>query len=85
MPGQAVADIRIAEPAFYVRHRWPQPGLYVFRTYYGSMNKAFAALDEHAWRAFAQDLPDLMARRNHSGAATLVLPSRYPWVVERKA
>ena len=57
----------------------------VFRTYYGPMNKTFAALDADKQAAFTQDLLALMDARNRSGDATLVLPSEYlEVVIERK-
>lgn len=84
--GQAASDIRIAERAFVFRYRSPQHWLEVFRTYYGPINKAFAALDESRQQAFAQDLLELMAGLNRSGDDTLVLPSPYlEVVVDRKA
>ncbi len=79
--GQAAAEIRTTERAFVFRYRSPQHWLDMFRTYYGPMNKAFAALDASGQQAFAQDLLDLMARLNQSGDATLVLPSPYLEVV----
>ena len=79
--GQAAAEIRSTERAFVFRYRSPQHWLDMFRTYYGPMNKAFAALDASGQQAFAQDLLDLMARLNQSGDATLVLPSPYLEVV----
>jgi SAM-dependent methyltransferase len=86
MFGAAAAGIRIAEQAFVFRYRSPQHWLEMFRTYYGPINKALAALDENGQQAFAQDLLDLMGRLNRSGDDTLVLPSPYlEVVVERKA
>ena len=79
--GQAAAEIRTTERAFVFRYRSSQHWLDMFRTYYGPMNKAFAALDGSGQQAFAQDLLDLMARLNQSGDATLVLPSPYLEVV----
>ena len=79
--GQAAAEIRTTERAFVFRYRSSQHWLDMFRTYYGPMNKAFAALDASGQQAFAQDLLDLMARLNQSGDATLVLPSPYLEVV----
>ncbi len=45
------------------------------------MNKTFAALDAERQAAFQQELMALMAARNRSGDATLVLPSEYLEVV----
>lgn len=81
--GQA-ADIRVAEREFVFRYRSPQHWLDMFRTYYGPMNKAFAALDEEKQQAFAQDLMGLMARLNRAEDGTLVLPSQYLEVVAER-
>ncbi len=53
----------------------------VFRTYYGPMNKTFAALDADQQAAFAQDMLALMERGNRSKDRSLVLPSEYLEVV----
>jgi hypothetical protein len=58
-----------------------QHWLDVFRTYYGPMNKTYAALDAQRQKAFTDDLLKLMALRNRSGDVTLVLPSEYLEVV----
>jgi SAM-dependent methyltransferase len=71
---------------FIFRYRSPEHFLEVFRTYYGPMNKTFAALaaepDKQA--AFTRDLLALMQRGNCSGDDTLVLPSEYLEVVIEK-
>ena len=53
----------------------------MFRTYYGPVHKAFAALDAEKQAALASDLTALMERSNRSGDATLVLPGEYAEVV----
>ena len=86
MFGRDAAHIGVTERAFVFRYRSPQHWLEVFRTYYGPMNKAFAALDDNGQQAFARDLLDLMASLNRSGDDTLVLPCPYlEVVVQRKA
>jgi SAM-dependent methyltransferase len=70
---------------FTFRYRSPAHFIEVFRTYYGPMNKAFAALEGERQAAFLGDLMALIERRNRSGDRTLVLPSEYlEVVVERK-
>jgi ubiquinone/menaquinone biosynthesis C-methylase UbiE len=73
--------IRTARREFTFRYRSPQEFIDVFRTYYGPMNKTFAALDAEDRAAFTWDLLELLERGNRSGDATLVLPSEYLEVV----
>jgi hypothetical protein len=70
---------------FVFRYRSPEHWIEVFRTYYGPTNKTFAALDASGQAALVQDLLGLMAARNRSGDATLVLPSEYLEVVIERA
>jgi hypothetical protein len=63
------------------RYRSPAHWLEVFRTYYGPINKAFAAMDDERQAAFQRDLMTLMESRNRSGDGTLVLPSEYLEIV----
>jgi hypothetical protein len=53
----------------------------VFRTYYGPVHKAFAALKPEQQVLLERDVMELMQRHNRSGDATLVLPSDYLEVV----
>lgn len=70
---------------FVFRYRSAAHFIDVFRTYYGPMNKAFAALEGERQAAFLSDLMALIDSRNCSGDRTLVLPSEYlEVVVERK-
>jgi ubiquinone/menaquinone biosynthesis C-methylase UbiE len=78
--GKAAA-VRVASRQFTFRYRSPAHWIEVFRTYYGPMNKTFAALDAAKQAAFTQDVLALMARDNRSGDSTLVLPSEYLEVV----
>jgi len=68
---------------FPFRYRSPLHFLEFFRTYYGPMNKAFAALDGDPQRqaAFTRDLLDLIEGGNRAGAGALVLPGEYLEVV----
>ena len=74
-------DIRVNNRVFNFRYHSPAHWIDVFRTYYGPMNKTFGALDAEKQAAFTRDLLTLMASRNRSGDATLVLPSEYLEVV----
>ena len=78
--GQA-RSIATNERQFTFRYHSPAHWIEVFRTYYGPMNKTFAALDADRQAAFTADLMRLMQERNRSGDGTLVLPSEYLEVV----
>ncbi len=83
--GNTAKEIRCIERQFVFRYRSPMHWIEVFRTYYGPMNKTYAALDAARQSAFTQELLALIASRNRSGDGTLVLPSEYlEVVIERK-
>lgn len=75
------SEITFTSREFVLRYRSPVHWIEVFRTYYGPMNKTFAALDADRQAAFTEDLLRLMERDNRSGDETLVLPSAYLEVV----
>ena len=79
-----VAKVQTTRRDFVFRYRSPRHWLEVFRTWYGPMLKAFAALDPNGQAALEADLLALVARMNRSGDATMVLPSAYLEVVVRK-
>jgi ubiquinone/menaquinone biosynthesis C-methylase UbiE len=82
--GGEAAEIRGAVRTFTFRYRSPAHWLDVFRTYYGPMNRAYAALDAAKQASFTDDVLALMNERNRSGDRTLVLPSEYlEAVIER--
>lgn len=83
--GAAAKEIRTTSRDFVFRYRSPAHWIEVFRTYYGPLNKTFAALDTDKQAAFTQDLMTLIESRNRSGDETLVLSSEYlEVVIERK-
>jgi hypothetical protein len=67
--------------AFVFRYRSPEHWLEHFRTNYGPMLKAFAALDTAAQTALAADLIALAGRLNVAQDGTMVVPSEYLEVV----
>ena len=74
-----------AEPRmFNFRYRSPQHFLDTFRTYYGPMLKAFAALDAAGQKGLARDLLGLIGDLNKSGDGTMVVPGEYLEVVVTK-
>ena len=70
-------EIRTEKRVFKFRYRSPDHFLGVFKTYYGPMLKAFAALDEQTGKHLAADLWDLVARLNQADDGTMVVPSEY--------
>jgi ubiquinone/menaquinone biosynthesis C-methylase UbiE len=75
------ASVAATKRHFVFRYRSPKHWLEIFKTYYGPVLKAFAALAEPAQAALEQDLTKLIARFNRSGDGTMVVPSDYLEVV----
>jgi ubiquinone/menaquinone biosynthesis C-methylase UbiE len=63
--------------SYAFRYRSPEHWLDVFRTYYGPVHKAFAALDADGQSALEADLLALLRRANTAGGAGLVIPAEY--------
>ena len=74
-------EIRTAQRHFVFRYQSPAHWIHVFKSYYGPMLKAFAALDAQAQAALEGEIVRLIARFNRSGDATMVVPSEYLEVV----
>jgi hypothetical protein len=70
--------------SFVFRYKSPAHWVETFRTYYGPIVKAFAAIDAEAREALSADLYALLDKFNFSGDGTLVVPSEYLEVVVRK-
>ena len=67
-----------AEPRMFVfRYRSPEHWLEVFKSFYGPMLKAFAALDETGQAALRRDLMTLLGEFNHADDGTVVVHSEY--------
>ena len=79
--GDSARKITSISRDFTFRYRSPAHFIDVFRTFYGPMNKAFAALEGERHQAFHADLIALIGSHNRSNDATLVLPSEYLEVV----
>jgi len=75
------SSLRSAPREFVFRYRSPTHWLDIFRSYYGPVLKAFAALEPAARTALEQALLDLVARRNRAHDGTMVVPSEYLEVV----
>jgi SAM-dependent methyltransferase len=79
--GDGVAELKTTKRHFVFRYRSAAHFLEVFRTYYGPVLKAFAALEAADQAGLAHDLTELMLRFNRGGSDTLVVPSEYLEVV----
>jgi len=81
MFGASAASINIERRNFVFRYRSPEHFLEVFKSYYGPMLKAFAALDAANQQGLQNDLLALIARLNRAEDGTMVVPSEYLEVV----
>jgi ubiquinone/menaquinone biosynthesis C-methylase UbiE len=75
--GPQAASVETTRRDFVFRYRSPDHWVDVFRTYYGPLLKAFAALETGRQAALHDDLIALIGRLNRSGDATMVVPSEY--------
>ena len=75
------AKIEVTPRVFNFRYRSPAHFINVFRTWYGPVHKAFAALPEAGAASLERDLTELLLRMNRAGAASLVVPSEYLEIV----
>jgi len=75
------ASITCESRNFVFRYQSPQHWMDIFKTYYGPVLKAFAALEPAAQAALATDLKALIDRFNRSGDGSMVVPSEYLEVV----
>ena len=76
-----IDSIAIERKNFLFRYHNAAHWLEVFRTFYGPINRAFAALDAEKQQALATDLVSLVEQFNHATDGTLVAPSEYLEVV----
>jgi len=74
--GTSAANIRTQRKPYVFRYRSAEHWIDVFRTYYGPVNKAFAALDAEKQVALHEEIRALLARFNRGGD-TLIAPSDY--------
>jgi SAM-dependent methyltransferase len=78
------SSVKAESRIFNFRYRSADHFLDVFRTYYGPVLKAFAALDPAKQEELQDDLHALIVRMNRSGDRTMVVPSEYLEVVITK-
>jgi ubiquinone/menaquinone biosynthesis C-methylase UbiE len=79
--GASAASIAVARRIFNFRYRSAAHFIDVFRTWYGPVHKAFAALPADQAQALERDLTALLNGANRAGEASLVVPSEYLEVV----
>ena len=82
--GNQAIDIDAQRRNFVFRYRSAQHWIDVFKTYYGPVLKAFAALEPAKQEELHNDLHALIVRMNRSGDGTMVVPSEYLEVVITK-
>jgi len=73
--------IGVEQRAFVFRYRSPQHFVDVFRTFYGPVLKAFAALESGAQANLERDIIGLVGQFNRSGDGSMVVPSDYLEIV----
>src|SRR3954468_16637134 len=77
-------SVKAESRLFKFRYRSPEHFLDVFKTYYGPVLKAFAALEPAKQEELHNDLHALIVRMNRSGDSTMVVPSEYLEIVITK-
>jgi SAM-dependent methyltransferase len=83
--GAGAASMAVTRRQFNFRYRSPAHFIEVFRTWYGPMHKAFAALQPEGAQALERDLTELLRSTNVSDEGVLTAPSDYLEVVVTKA
>jgi SAM-dependent methyltransferase len=83
--GSAGGEVQTRSLHFQFRYRSAAHFIEVFRTWYGPVNKAFAAQTPEQAQALATELTELLDSLNRAGPGSLVVPSEYLEVVVTKA
>ena len=78
------ASIKAESRLFNFRYRSPEHFLDVFKTFYGPVLKAFAALDQAKQMELYNDLHALIVRMNRATDGSMIVPSEYLEVVITK-
>ena len=79
--GETASAVVVTRRVFHFRYRSAAHFIEVFRTWYGPIHKAFAALPADGALSLERDLTDLLNRMNRAGHSSLVVPSEYLEVV----
>lgn len=83
--GASAQDIRTERKPYVFRYPSAERWIDVFRTYYGPVNKTFAALEEDKRAELHTAISELLDRHNRGGRAALIAPADYLEVVITKA
>jgi ubiquinone/menaquinone biosynthesis C-methylase UbiE len=84
MFGPQAASIKAERRHFNFRYLSPEHFLDVFKSYYGPMLKAFAALDTANQQRLRDDILALIATMNRASDGTMIVPSEYLEIVITK-
>jgi ubiquinone/menaquinone biosynthesis C-methylase UbiE len=79
--GDAASAIAVTPRHFNFRYRSAAHFIEVFRTWYGPVHKAFAALEADKAKALEADMTGLLNGLNRAGPGALVVPGEYLEVV----
>jgi ubiquinone/menaquinone biosynthesis C-methylase UbiE len=79
--GDAAKNIETTTRTFNFRYRSAAHFIDIFRTWYGPVHKAFAALPADKSAALERDLTELIERTNRAGSTSLVVPGEYLEIV----
>jgi len=83
--GSSAAAVQASPRHFSFRYRSAAHFIEVFRTWYGPVNKAFAAQTPEQAEALTAELSALLEGLNRAGPGSLVVPSEYLEVVVTRA
>ena len=83
--GDTAAAVQATPRHFAFRYRSAAHFVEVFRTWYGPVNKAFAAQAPEKAEELAAELADLLNHLNRAGPSSLVVPSEYLEIVVTRA
>jgi SAM-dependent methyltransferase len=79
--GESAWAIDVTPRFFNFRYRSAAHFIEVFRTWYGPVHKAFAALPADQAKALESDLAELLNSMNQAGPTSLMVPSEYLEIV----
>jgi hypothetical protein len=79
--GTTATAVAVTVRQFNFRYRSAAHFIEVFRSWYGPVHKAFAALPADKTAALTRDLTDTLHKMNRGGSSALVVPSEYLEVV----
>jgi hypothetical protein len=82
--GDRISKLELQSRNFIFNYRSSQHFIEVFRTYYGPMTKAFAALESARQEMLYRDLAALAKAMNTAGDDALAVPGEYVEVVAIK-